>query len=288
MKKLIVVISTIILLLALVPMWRHFYPVITSPGWESGVYLDDIDRVSALAIDHNGLLLLSQEISDEHGRILEYQDDHSLKEIRPKLSKPDGMVAFDGGVVFTQEQGQQPLVWTDGTTFETLFNANSLEGVTTDGRYLYAVEDLKQGGRLLQYDPEQKTLKELRAGLKESESIAVCPDGRIYYAEKKSTDIRELTLNQSVSDQDPVVASGLNQPGMLMCDHLGLWITEDATHMARLLLLEPGGDLKVILSHLRSAQTILAVSPGNYLLSEQGRNRILWLHPVSDQHATDR
>jgi hypothetical protein len=35
---------------------------------------------------------------------------------------------------------------------------------------------------------------------------------------------------------DRVIAEGLNAPGFVQCTEDGLWITEDATHMARLLL----------------------------------------------------
>jgi hypothetical protein len=73
------------------------------------------------------------------------------------------------------------------------------------------------------------------------------------------------------------VLTGLNQPGYLLCNAEGLWITEDATHLARLLRLAPDGQLHTVLSHLRSAQTLIETRPGHYLLAEQGRNRVLSL-----------
>jgi hypothetical protein len=45
--------------------------------------------------------------------------------------------------------------------------------------------------------------------------------------------------------------------------------------MARLLFLDKEGKDHVIVSHLRSAQTLLQLSDGSFLLAEQGRNRIL-------------
>jgi hypothetical protein len=39
---------------------------------------------------------------------------------------------------------------------------------------------------------------------------------------------------------------------------------------------------QVVLSHLRSAQTVLALEPGHLLVAEQGRNRILEINRVSD------
>lgn len=55
----------------------------------------------------------------------------------------------------------------------------------------------------------------------------------------------------------------------------GLWLSEDRTHMAR--LLEPRGQLQVIWQHLRCAQTLITLAPGRYLLAEQGRKCILEL-----------
>jgi hypothetical protein len=43
------------------------------------------------------------------------------------------------------------------------------------------------------------------------------------------------------------------------------------------LLLDTGGKLQVILTHLRSAQTLIPLAAGSYLLAEQGRKRILKL-----------
>ena len=76
---------------------------------------------------------------------------------------------------------------------------------------------------------------------------------------------------------DIIVADGLNAPGFVQCTSDGLWITEDATHLARVLLLDTGGKLQVILTHLRSAQTLIPLAAGSYLLAEQGRKRILKL-----------
>ncbi|MCY1507108.1 hypothetical protein D9M68_413740 [compost metagenome] len=77
--------------------------------------------------------------------------------------------------------------------------------------------------------------------------------------------------------QDPLALRGLREPGFLLCNREGLWITEDATHMARVLLLDAQGDLNVVLSHLHSPQTIVEASPGRCLVAEQGRNRVLEL-----------
>jgi hypothetical protein len=72
------------------------------------------------------------------------------------------------------------------------------------------------------------------------------------------------------------VQAGVNQAGLLLCTGAGLWSSEDSPHMVRLPL-DPSGQLQVFLPQLRSAQTIIALAPGRYLLAEQGRKRILEL-----------
>ncbi len=111
----------------------------------------------------------------------------------------------------------------------------------------------------------------LRDGLSEGEGVAVCPNGQLFYAEKKKHWVKRWQADGA----DPVVLENLNAPGFLMCNDEGLWITEDATHRARLLLLERSGKLHTILSGLRSGQTVLPLAPGRLLLAEQGRARVL-------------
>lgn len=63
----------------------------------------------------------------------------------------------------------------------------------------------------------------------------------------------------------------------MKCDNDGLWISEDATHRARLLLYTPNQQLLTIASFLRSPQHLYKIDEQSYLLVEQGRNRILKL-----------
>ncbi|WP_238474350.1 hypothetical protein [Pseudomonas cavernae] len=255
------------------PAWRHLYPVTVTSGWDYQVYRDDIQRVSALALDGQGGLFVSQEFADGQGGILRLQRDGERAEALTGLSKPDGQVMFRGGLVTGQESGVQPVLWLHAGRREVLFEADSVEGLATDGRYLYAIED-KQQGRLLRYDPDSRRLSVLREGLEEGEGVSVCPDGRLFYVEKAKGWVKQWQAGGT----DRLVAAGLNRPGFVQCTADGLWITEDATHMARLLLVDPAGRLQVILRHLRSAQTIIALDSGRYLLAEQGRNRILELN----------
>lgn len=253
--------------------WRHFYPAQIEEGWSQGVFLDGVDKVSALARDGEGRLLLSQERHGGQGALLRLEEDGSLRAALDGLSKPDGMVAFRGGVAFSQEQGDQPVLWRTAEGTRPLFAGRNIEGLASDDHYLYAIEDQHGDGRLLRYDPVRDELDVLRADLDEAEGVAACPDGRLFYVEKDKGWVRQLTAE----GDDPKVLTDLNQPGFLLCNADGLWVSEDATHMARLLLLAPDGELHTVLSHLRSAQTLLETAPGHYLLAEQGRNRVLQL-----------
>ncbi|PZE12033.1 hypothetical protein DMX10_18200 [Pseudomonas sp. 57B-090624] len=263
----------LVLLLAAYPAWRHFYPATAAHGWTYDVHLTSIERASALLPDGNGGLFVSQEIQDRKGSILHVGRDGQRQHLVTGLSKPDGMLRYRGGVAFTQEQGKHPVLWMDEQSTRSLFTADSVEGMATDGHYLYAVEDLHGTGRLLRYDFETNEVTALRTGLDEAESVAHCPDGRLFYTEKTHGHVRQLLADGS----DPVVLDGLREPGFLLCNLEGLWITEDATHMARVFLWEGLSDLKVVLSHLRSPQTIVEATPGQYLVAEQGRDRVLEL-----------
>lgn len=256
--------------------WRHFCPVTASKGWDYGVFHEGITKVSALAYDGQ-TVYASQELSDEKGKILGLNTDGSIAELMTGLSKPDGQVMYLGGLVTGQEGGKLPVLWLHEGQTEALFEANNVEGIATDGRVLFAIEDMKLG-RLLRYEPESRSLTVLRDGLAEGEGLSLCNDGRLFYTEKA----RGWVKQWQPGGQDKLVVDGLNAPGFVQCSNDGLWITEDATHGARLLLLDASGDLQVILRHLRSAQTIIQIAPHHYLLAEQGRNRILEVHRTDE------
>jgi hypothetical protein len=252
--------------------WQHLYPVSAPSGWSYQVYRNGIEAVSALALDEKGNLFVSRELRHGKGSILQIQPDGTTLEVLGGLSKPDGLLIFRGGLVIPQEGGEAPLQWLRDGKRENLLTGVNIEEVATDGRYLYAIED-RQSGRLLRYEPETATTTVLRDGLNEAEAITACPDGRLLYAEKQKGWIKQWQPDGN----DTLIYRGLNQPGFLACDASGLWITEDATHLARLLRLDNQGNLQVILDHLRSAQTVLPLPNGHLLLSEQGRGRILEL-----------
>lgn len=254
------------------PAWRHLYPVLAAPGWDYRVFHDGIERVSALVREPRGALFISQEFADGQGTILRRRLDGRLEEVLHGLAKPDGLALYRDGVALSQEGGRLPVLLLHGEQSEPLFSADNVEGIASDGHYLYAIED-KKLGRLLRYDPTTGEVLTLRDGLDQGEAVTVCADGRLFYTEKRKGWVKQWQAGGA----DQLVQANLHEPGFLLCNADGLWISEDSTHMARLLLLDPAGQLQVVLQHLRSAQSIIALEPGHYLLAEQGRNRILEL-----------
>ncbi|WAF83879.1 hypothetical protein NRL37_17430 [Metapseudomonas otitidis] len=257
-----------------IPAWRHFYPVTVAEGWTFRVSLSGLEKVSALLPDGAGGAYLSEELGNGQGRLLRSLSGGTSLELEGGLSKPDGMVQYRGGIAFSQEEGEHPVSWLADGVVHVLFTAINVEGLATDGHHLYAIEDRKGDGRLLRYAPTTGEVSTLRDGLEEGEGVAVCPDGQVYYSEKQKGIVHALRLEQA---SDPVVLDQLRQPGYLLCNGEGLWVSEDATHQARLLLWDRKSEPRVVLDHLRSAQTLVEVAPGRYLLAEQGRNRVLEL-----------
>lgn len=253
--------------------WQHFFPVRAGEGWTYGIYRGDIPMVSAMAIDRHGDLYVCQEFRQEQGVVFKLLPDGARQDIMAGLSKPDGLAPFMDGIAIAQESGELPVfLWREGKA-EPLFMGNSVEGLASDGHVLFAIEDVKQNGRLLKYDPSEGKTVILREGLEEGEGVAVCPDGGLFYTEKKKGWVKQWRTG----GEDRIIVRDLREPGFLMCDADGLWITEDRTHRARLLLLDTSGTLRTVLTHLRSAQTVIAIGNGRLLIAEQGRGRILEL-----------
>lgn len=259
--------------------WQHYYPVQAASGWSYSVYRDDIPMVSALVLDRHGELIVSQEFKGQRGRVFTLQADGSRQNVATGLSKPDGLALFRGGLAISQEGGENPLLWWHDGRNESLLTGNRIEGMASDGRYLFAVEDENRGGRLLRYDADTKTTTTLRGELEAAEGLAVCADGTLFYTEKNRGWIKKYRPGGN----DDIVARGLREPSFLLCTDAGLWITEDRTHRARLLLLDGAGALHTVLSHLRAPQTIIATRPTRFLLAEQGRGRILELNRSANE-----
>lgn len=282
----LIILLVLVLVLALAgwsgfAAWRHVAPPAAAPGWDYQTLHVNLPRVSALALGSAEDLFVSLESRQGNGKILTIARNGDRHEVLGNLHKPDGLVAYEGGIAITQEDQLQPVIWWHDNVATPLFQAEDAEGIVSDGNFLYVIEDQQSSGRLLRYDSNSGELLVLREGLDEAEGVAVCPNGDVFYLEKKSARVRQLTSD----GKDPVVVEGLNQPGFLLCQSEGLWITEDATHGSRLLLFDQHSRLQVILSHLRAPQTLLAVGPGRYLLAEQGRDRILeiWHRGIADK-----
>ena len=256
--------------------WQDFYPVQAADGWSYEVLHADVMKAASLVPLPDGGLLVSQELKNDKGNILHIAADGRRRVMIDRLSKPDGMIAAQGGWVFSQESDGKPVqLLKDGRVVD-LFLGQSVQGLWDDGEYLYAIEDRRDDGRVLRYRWSDGSLTVIREHLDESESITRCTDGRLLYSAKKQGAIRQL----SDDGKDPVLLAGLNQPTFLMCDARGVWISEDSTHRARLLLWDGRNEPKTILSFLKAPQSIVPDGKGGYLLAEGGRDRVLRLTPA--------
>ncbi|MGY2398262.1 hypothetical protein [Pseudomonas sp. SDO5271_S396] len=255
--------------------WQSFYPVSAAAGWSVQVVHRDVPKVASLMPLPDGSLMVSQELDDAKGSIVRLRLDGTREVVVGNLSKPDGMFATRGGWVFSQESGGAPVSFLKDGKVTELFRGENVQGLWDEGDDLYAIEDRRDEGRILRYRWSDQSLSVLRDRLEEGESIVRCTDGRMLYTEKKKGVVRELTDD----GHDPVVLSGLNQPTLLMCDERGLWVNEDATHRARLLLIDKQGHQQTILSFLKAPQSIVPTGRGSYLLAEGGRDRVLELRP---------
>ncbi|MFE2007387.1 hypothetical protein ACFW6U_18585 [Pseudomonas guariconensis] len=258
--------------------WQSFYPVQAADGWGVQVLHRSVDKAASLLPQADGSLLVSRELDDGRGSILKITAEGDRVVMIEGLSKPDGMVAAQGGWVFSQEGGRAPVSLARDGQVTHLFDGESVQGLWNDGDYLYAIEDRKGNGRLMRYDWHSGQLDILRSGLTETEGLTRCSDGRLLYTEKGAGQIRAL----SEDGQDPVVASGLRNPTFLLCDQRGLWISEDSTHRARLLRIDAQGQRHTVLTFLKAPQAIVPDGKGGYLLAEGGRDRVLRLTPPID------
>lgn len=263
--------------------WQSFYPVSAAPGWSVQTVHTDVPKAASLMPMLDGSLMISQELNDAKGSIVRIHPDGQREVVVGSLSKPDGMFATHGGWVFSQETGDAPVSFLKEGVVTELFRGENVQGLWVEGDDLYAIEDRKDNGRLLRYRWSDQSLTVVRDQLHEGESITRCTDGRMLYTEKKKGVVRELTDDGS----DPVVLAGLNKPTFLMCDERGLWVNEDSTHRARLLLIDKQGQQQTALSFLKAPQSIVRTGDGTYLLAEGGRNRVLKLVSTSLAVASD-
>lgn len=263
--------------------WQSFYPVQAASGWDVEVLHRNVTKAASLLPQADGSLLVSRELDDGRGSILKITATGDRVVVIDNLSKPDGMVAAQGGWVFSQEGGRAPVSMARDGQVTPLFDGDSVQGLWNDGDHLYAIEDRKGNGRLMRYDWNSGQLDVLRSGLTETEGLTRCA-GRLLYTEKANGRVRALSDDGS----DPVVVEGLRNPTFLYCDQRGLWISEDNTHRARLLRVDADGVQHTVLTFLKAPQSIVADGKGGYLLAEGGRNRVLHLTPPLERNTAQR
>jgi hypothetical protein len=259
-------------------MWQNFYPVQPAEGWSYKIAYRDVPKAASLVPMQDGSLMVSQELRDGLGSIIRIHPDGRREKVVADLSKPDGMIPFRDGLVYSQEVDGAMVSFLKEGRILPLFKGNSVQGLWGEGDYLYAIEDRKGNGRLVRYHWDDRTLTVVRDNLNESETIMRCTDGRMLYTEKEKGIVRQLTEDRS----DPIVLADLNQPTFLMCDERGIWVSEDSTHRARLLLIDYQGRRQTVLSFLKAPQSIVRTTKGSYLVAEGGRDRILELMPPLD------
>lgn len=260
-------------------LWQQYYPVVAAKKWQYRVLHTDVERASAVYKQQDGSLIVAEELNKKQGRIIHIATDDTRTVLFKDLDKPDGITPFNGGIVFSQEGGIYPVSFFKNGKLQTLFEGTNVQGLTVDGQYLYAVEDRGENSQILRYDSKTKELEVIRSGLNEAETLAICPDGKKYYNEKDKSRVKLLTDDGA----DPIILNykKTRYPSILKCDDKGLWISEDSTHRARLLLLKPNGKLKVILNYLKAPQQLLKVGADKYILAEGGRDRLLEIEKIN-------
>lgn len=252
--------------------WQHYWPVQAAAGWSTRLVYDKVEKAAGLGLD-GANVLVTEELRDDKGRLSSIAPDGTRTVIVDGLTKPDGLAPFLGGHAFSQEFDNKPVQLLKEGTVTQLFMGRDVQGLKSDGDTLYAIEDRHDDGRLMRYDAADGTLTVLRDKLAQTESVEICPGGKLLYTVKKEGVVRQF----DESGKDPVYVDGITNPTFILCDKRGLWIVEDQTHLARLWLRTPDGKLQVILSHLRAPQELLPTGDNTYLLAEGGRNRVIEL-----------
>jgi hypothetical protein len=73
--KLAFVTAVVLVAVACVPLWRHFYPVKDASGWDYLVYRSDAPNVSAQIKDDRGTLYVTEAFRAGKGKILTLSPD---------------------------------------------------------------------------------------------------------------------------------------------------------------------------------------------------------------------
>jgi len=246
---------------------------VLAPGLQYQVFAEDLDEVSALAFAGNGDLYATLEKRHGHGRLVRIRHGvtHTLLDT---LDKPDGILRRGNTLYLTNEAGSHALVAYESGVLRYLDGASAAEGIASAGPdKILIIEDKKQDGRLLRFDPATAEFEVVLDGLNEAEGVCQSPGGDIYYVEKPSD-----RLSRYSGGEVTTAATGLMSPAFLNCLPDGsILITEDRTNFGRLLRYRNGA-IDVLASHLRSPQSVIIGADGDYYLAEQRKNRILRIY----------
>lgn len=266
---------------ALCAVWYvRFCPPMAWGGWKLTTLVQDVDRVSGLALGADGSLYMTQEYLSPGGLVIRLRTDHERAVVASGLDKPDGLFLDGGSLYISQEGGVHPMlkVASNGDIEEIPVAAANLEQIWLaheNGRLvLYGIED-RRVGNIVRYDFESGRSDVMAEGIAEGEGVSVCADGTIFYAEKETGEINRLTPGGGRE----LLAGGFNKPGFVACEAEGVWVTEDANLDARVYFVHRAlpHRAELIVSHLRSAQYLVRSSPTELLLAEQDRGRVLLL-----------
>lgn len=255
--------------------WQRFMWVTTTEGWHYTVVQENMNRITSLARLPEGDVVATLSPKQKaggpaEGQLIQLENANtSYRVLATQLHKPDGLLAYDGGIVATQEWPNQPvLYWYEGE-MKSLMDLNAAESIaiTAKGKWLI-VED-SANGRLLEIDPETHQQKTLYQGFEAGEGVCIGRDHRIFILDNKRNELLEFVNGDMKS-----IADGLYHPGFLLCTDDGIWITEDVTSRGRLWFYDYA-KLQVIAHHLHSPQGVLLEKDHSILVAEQGRSRLL-------------
>ncbi len=264
-----------LLIVSLIAGAQIFFSTISvKDGWHYEVFREDLEEVSGLVLDREGILYISLEGRAGKGQLLSLNKGN-LSLLLDSLNKPDGLAIFNNNPVFTQEDRIRPVIEYRNGESITLFSADTAEGIAVaKNGDVFVLED-RNGGHLLKYDRQLGSVTSIVSDLVEAEGICLMDDGTIYYSENGQGLVYRLR-----SGTREVFLDQLSNPGFLKCESeaQGIWITEDRTNFGRLLrVTNQGQKIEVISERLKSPQSIAFTREGDILLAEQGRDRVLLL-----------
>lgn len=248
-------------------------------GWKYRIAVENLPGIDNLAADKEGALYATQEQGKGAGKVI-HIDRGRITTVIAGLDRPDGLLLRGNFLFVTEETLNGRVLEYDlpAKKIRTLATLSRPEGIDMfpNGDLLVSEDIL--GGRLLRVPRDTgKPMEVILDDLRRPEGILIKPDGTIVFAETGSGSV--------LSYQDGevnVIVDDLSEPDQIELAADGsLWITEDVGN-GRLLRLKDGV-LETVLSGLCYPQGMSMEADGSVWLAEQGRQRILVVHPP-DRH----